>query len=198
MSIAVAVEKNGTIALATDSQTNFGSERVPPENLAERKYRRVGDCWLAATGWSLYTNILDDVLASGRPPRLDSARGIFGFFRGLWTTLHERYNFVRDQPENHDSPFGDLDASFLVASPAGIFSVSSDLTVTPFARYFAIGSGAPVALGALHALYGHVDDAADMAQRAVHAAIAHDIYCGLPVNLETLRRRAPAKRRRGA
>lgn len=195
MSIAVAVEKDGIIALATDSQTNFGGERVPPENLAERKYRRIGDAWMAATGWSLYTNILDDVLAAGKVPNLNDSRGIFRFFRELWTTLHRRYNFVRDQPDDHDSPFGDLDASFLVAAPGGIFSVSSDLTVTPFARYFAIGSGAPVALGAMHALYDASETATDIAERAVAAAIAHDIYCGRPINLEQVKKRSPRRRR---
>jgi ATP-dependent HslUV protease, peptidase subunit HslV len=201
MSIAVAVQKQGRIALATDSQTNLGGERVPPENRTDPKYLRIGDAYLAATGWTLYTNILEDVLKRRRAqPRLDSEMRIFVFFNELWRVLHERYNFVRDQggEDGDRSPFGSLDSSFLVACPTGLYSVSSDLSVTRYERYFAIGSGAPVALGAVHAIYEGDLSASAIAERAVGAAMSHDIYCGPPVNLVEIReRRARRPRRTG-
>jgi len=188
VSVAVAVRRDDTVALATDSMIHFGGEKVPPDNLADRKMRPVGSAWLASTGWSLYANILDDVLADRRrQPRLVDARSIFRFFNDLWRDLHERYSFVRDQPDSHDSPFGELDASFLVVCAGGIFHVASDLAVSPFHRYFAIGSGAPLAIGALHVLQEAGLDAPTAATRAVEAACAHDLYCGGPVNIESVR-----------
>ncbi len=198
MSIAVAVRKDTRIVLATDSQTNLGSERVPAENLSGPKFMRVGEAYMAATGWTLYSNILADVLGRRRAaPRLDSEVNIFKFFTGLWGDLHERYNFVKDQADDADSPFGSLDSTFLVACASGIFGVASDLSVLRYERYFAIGSGAPVALGAVHALYESEHDAEAIARGAASAAIDHDVYCGHPIHVASVRERARRASRRG-
>ena len=199
MSIAVAVRKSGRIVLASDSQTNMGSERVPPANNAGPKYVGVGDAYLAATGWTLYANIIADVLARRRgTPRLDGEASIFLFFNELWRRLHEDYSFVKDQADDADSPFGSLDSSFLVVSSAGLFSVSSDLSVMRCERYFAIGSGAAVALGAAHVLYEAEADAEAIARRAVDAAMDHDVYCGPPVHVAAVSERRPRTTRRRA
>ena len=197
MSIAVAVRKNARIVLATDSQTNLGSERVPAANLSGPKFMPIGDVYMAATGWTLYSNIFADLLARRRAvPRLDSETNIFKFFTGLWVELHERYNFVKDQADDADSPFGSLDSTFLVVCARGIFGVASDLSVLRYERYFAIGSGAPVALGAVHALYESESDAEAIARCAAVAAIDHDVYCGHPVHVATVRERAVRTRKR--
>ena len=197
MSIAVAVRKNARIVLATDSQTNLGSERVPAANLSGPKFMPIGDVYMAATGWTLYSNIFADLLARRRAvPRLDSETNIFKFFTGLWVDLHERYNFVKDQADDADSPFGSLDSTFLVVCARGIFGVASDLSVLRYERYFAIGSGAPVAIGAVHALYDSDSDAEAIARSAAVAAIDHDVYCGHPIHVATVRERAVRTRKR--
>ena len=188
MSVAVAVVRNGHVHLATDSMIHFGGEKVPPGNLADRKMRPVGRAWMAATGWSLYSNILDDWLEGRkRMPSLSSPAHVFRFFNALWDQLHDRYSFVKDQPEDHDSPFGDLDSTFLVASPGGLFHVASDLSVTAFEQYFAIGSGASVALGAVHALWDSDLGGDAIAEAGVRAAIDLDLYCGGPINAERVK-----------
>jgi ATP-dependent protease HslVU (ClpYQ) peptidase subunit len=47
-------------------------------------------------------------------------------------------------------------------------------------------------MGAVHALResGSDFDAATLARAGVEAALSHDLYCGGPVNLETVRLRA--------
>ena len=197
MSIAVAVRKDARIVLATDSQTNLGSERVPAANLSGAKFMQIGEAYMAATGWTLYSNILADVLGRRRAtPRLDGEVNIFKFFTRLWEELHERYNFVKDQADDADSPFGSLDSTFLVVCARGIFGVASDLSVLRYERYFAIGSGAPIALGAVHALYESERDAEAIAHSAAAAAIDHDVYCGHPVHAVTVRERAARTKRR--
>jgi len=178
MSIAVAVKSKGRIVIACDTKRTFGSGEVSDANLSDLKIRKVGDAYLATTGWGLYSNILDDYLTSKRRTRLTDQRSIFGFFRLFWKDLHERYSFVSDQRPDDESPFGDLDASFLIASSHGIYSVACDMSVTEFKQYYAIGSGAPYALGALHALYREGADPDPIARSAVGAAMALDIYCG--------------------
>ncbi len=178
MSIVVAVRKRGRTCMASDSQNNFGSNHVPGDNSRISKVRRVGDALLGTTGWGIYENILDDLLGSGSEPKLDSRQRVFEFFLGLWKALHERYPFVNDQFEKDDSPFGNLDASFLVATSAAIYYVASDLSVTPLEKYFAIGSGADFALGAVYNLYDQELTAEEIAVRCVETAGAFNAYCG--------------------
>jgi ATP-dependent HslUV protease, peptidase subunit HslV len=187
MSIAVAVRSGRDIVLAADSKRTFGSSALTESNLSDEKIRQVGKTYLAATGWGIYANILDDYLARKPKARLDSKAAIFTFFCDLWKVLHARYSMVNDQCSEPDSPFGDLDATFLVINKSGIFSVGCDMSVTEFREYYAIGSGAPYSLGALHALYGKDESAEQVATRAVQAACALDIYCGGDVLVRKIR-----------
>ena len=202
MSIAVAVKSKGRIVIACDTKRTFGSGEVPAENLTDVKIRKIGDAYLAATGWGLYSNILDDYLLSRRRARLTDQRSIFAFFRVFWKDLHERYSFVNDQRPDDESPFGDLDASFLIASTHGIFSVACDMSVTEFQQYYAVGSGAPYALGVMHVLYDDGLDPEVIADKAVRTAMALDLYCGGSVVPFTVRARGakpartPARSRR--
>lgn len=187
MSIVVAVTKNDRTVMASDSMGFYGSQRVPTDNSKAIKVRRVGASLLAMTGWSVYDNIIEDTVARGGAPPLGNTNEIFAFFMTLWRELHERYAFVNDQAANKDSPFGDLDASFLIANGGGIFKVASDTNVSHFSKYYAIGSGSDYALGALYALYDTELDAAELASRAVEAAINFDTYCGGEIEVYDVR-----------
>jgi ATP-dependent HslUV protease, peptidase subunit HslV len=197
MSIAVAVRTADEIVLATDSKRTFGGGAVPAENLRDNKLRRIGNAYIATTGWGVYSNILDDYIGRNRRVALNDSASIFTFFRNFWKALHQRYAFVNDQCSETDSPFGDLDASFLVAAQSGIFYVACDMSVTEFDQYYAVGSGAAYALGAMHALYGPRSPAETVARRAVAAASSLDIYCGGEVNLVKLKARGAKKAKRG-
>lgn len=187
MTIVVAVRKGKRTVIAADSMTSFGSEKQPPENLAVRKLRQVGSVWLGFSGWGVYEQILDNVLAARRAPALTSQQAVFRFFLRFWHTLREEYPYVNEQGEEKDSPFADLDASFLLASRKGIWMVSSNLAVTPFQRYQAVGGGAPYALGALHALYDRESDPRKLAQAAIESASAFDLHCGGDIQIEEVR-----------
>jgi ATP-dependent HslUV protease, peptidase subunit HslV len=179
MSIAVAVRKGNTVAVAADSQENFGDRKVVGSNHRASKIMQLGGSALAMTGWGVYDNVFTDYLSARRAPRFASEREIFVFFVKLWKDLRKRYSFVDDQVQDEDrSPFADLDSSFLIGNRYGIFHVSGDMSVMAFQEYYAIGSGASYALGVLHALYASERDAAVLARRACDAAIAFDVYCG--------------------
>jgi ATP-dependent HslUV protease, peptidase subunit HslV len=192
MSIAVAVSKGGLTVIAADSQENFGDRKLLRQNHRASKITRVGPAYVATTGWGLYENILDHYLAKAPTPRLTNQRAIFGFFLKLWKELGKRYSLVNDQPhQDDDSPFADIDSSFLIANAGGIYHVSGNLTVSEFHQYYAVGSGASYALGVLHALYDQRLGAEEMARRACEAAMAFDIYCGGEIDVY----RIPHKRR---
>lgn len=188
MSIAVAVRKGTTIAVAADSQENFGDRKVVGSNHRATKIMSLGGSELAMTGWGVYDNVFTDYFQSRRAPRFANEREIFTFFVRLWKDLRKRYSFVDDQVADDDrSPFADLDSSFLLANKHGIFHVSGDMSVMAFNEYYAIGSGASYALGVLHALYATERDPAVLARRACEAAIAFDVYCGGEIDVRRIR-----------
>ena len=66
MSIVVAVKKAGKTCVAADSQSNFGSLKVPLPNARARKIRTVGPMILGTTGWALYEDILEMPTSGGK------------------------------------------------------------------------------------------------------------------------------------
>ncbi len=189
MSIAVAVRKNNKIVLATDSLTTFGSLKFDASNFDSTKVIKHGGSLIAGTGWGKYDDILDDYLAANKSTKLTSSRLIFNFFHDLWAEMHKRYSFVNDQSEDKESPFGSLDSSFLVVNSTGIFHISSNISITKFERYIAIGSGQEYALGVLFALYSTRASAEALARKATQAAINFDIYCGGKVNVFNIKQK---------
>jgi ATP-dependent HslUV protease subunit HslV len=187
MSIAVAVRKGRKTVIAADTQSNFGDRRVTIANHRAPKIRRVGKTYVATSGWGIYDDILRDYLARARPPSLRTEKDVFAFFMKLWKQLHERYSLVNDQAHQDDhSPFGDLDAAFLVVNKDSILHVSGNMSVSRFEQYYAIGSGADFALGALHVLYDRTADAEQLAREACATAIAFDVFCGGAIDVFTL------------
>ncbi len=179
MSIVVAVKKDNETVIVADSQVSFGSMSFPGSNLKVEKIRKIGESYFASTGWGLYDDIIDNYLIDKPDIALLDRKSIFEFFLGLWKALHDKYNFVNDQSDSdHDSPFGDLDATFLVVNKEGIFMIDSDLSITQFEQYYAIGSGSDYSLGVINTLYDEKLDATEIAKRAVSTAIAFDTKCG--------------------
>ena len=189
MSIAVAVKKGEDVVIASDTQDNFGANTVSFDNYSAKKIIRIGNSYVATTGWGLYEDIFDDYLLLKEDVVLESKTQIFSFFMQFWKDLHEKYSFVKDQSDEEEtSPFGDLDATFLIANGSGIFYVSSNMSVTKFEKYFAIGSGSNFSMGTIYGLYDLEFSAEEIARKAVESAMAFNIYCGGSVELFHLER----------
>lgn len=184
MSVAVAVQKNQQIAIASDTQDNFGANKVSFDNYRSQKIVRIGDSYVATTGWGLYEDILNDYLLTNQDVSLETKPLIFSFFKTFWKDLHESYNFVKDQADDDDeSPFGDLDSTFLIVNRNGLFYVASNMSITKFEKYFAIGSGADFSLGTVYALYDLDFSAEEIARRAVESAKTFNLFCGGEIDL---------------
>lgn len=181
MTVAVAVRKGTRIVLAADSLVNFGGQRFAASNCQFHKIYRFGDCLMVWAGWSLYTEMLTAFTAEKPPPKLTTEAEVFSFFIQFWHSMRKEYSFVSQGGAS--SPFADLESTFLLANAGGIFRVASDMDVTRFDEYMAIGSGGKYALGALHVLYPQFSDPGEIARRAVQVGIDMDVYCGGPIDL---------------
>lgn len=189
MSIVVAVKKDKRIVLAADTLSSCGSHRDAPDNVVTHKIRKIGQALMGTTGWALFDNILDDMLAGKRTPRLNDKASIFRFFLKVWHELGEKYTLVNEQSEDKHTPFGDVDGQFLVANRKGLYTVASNLTVSELKKYYAIGGGADYAFGALYNLYDSKKDAKEIAVQAVRTAINFDVYCGGEIDVFELKLR---------
>ncbi len=184
MSILVAVKKGKDTVLAADTLTTFGSHRYPAQNQSVDKIRRLGSALLGSSGWEIYDDIINDFVGQKRSPSLTNEKTIFKFFVRLWAALKDRYNLVNEQCDDRDTPFGNLDATFLIANRKAIYMVSGDLSISRFEQYAAIGSGSDYALGALYNLYDQERNAATIARRAAETAIQFNVHCGGDVKVE--------------
>jgi len=182
MSIVVAVKKRNRTFIAADTLYLTGPQKDYTADLVGRsKVRKIGNSWVGLAGWSVYQNIFDHYVKRQRDPRMNTERAVFDFFLKFWKSLRRNYTLVKDQRDSGDSPFSDLDSSFLVANKFGIFDVHGNMTVWEHKHYCAIGSGSQYAYGALHALYERLPSAEDIAIQAVQSAIRFDDGCGGPV-----------------
>lgn len=177
MSILVAVTKGDRTVVASDRLTCFGHHAESSDNITAKAIQRVGSAFIGFTGWSLYRNILEDYLSTREPPVLKDRASIFKFFIGFWKIMREDYSFVEDQCSDDESPFVDLDSTFLVVTRTGIFGVSSNMDVAQYKKYHAIGCASEYAYGAIHSLYDHEPDPQQIAEAAVRAAVHFDIHC---------------------
>ena len=182
MTIAVAVRKSGRIVVAADSLVNFGGERYPNENSRFHKIQEVGDSLVVWSGWSLYAELLNAHLERQPPPSLHGEGEVFAFFVSFWRALQEEYTLLKPLG-SREHPFAELDSVFLLANRTGVYRVSSDLDVTEFSRFAAIGSGSKYALGALQVLYEREKDPVEIARRAVQVGIDSNVYCGGPIDV---------------
>ena len=180
MSVIAAVRKGRRLVIAADSQDNFGDLRPPPDNHSAFKLRDVNGAWLGCSGWAIYDDLFGHYLRKRTTKAsLNTREEVFEFFLKFWRVIRADYPYVNEQSRSEDkTPFADLDATFLIGSPGGIFLVSSNMSVSAFEKYYAIGSGGDYALGALHALHGDVQDPVSLAERAIAAAKAYDSGCG--------------------
>jgi ATP-dependent protease HslVU (ClpYQ) peptidase subunit len=184
------VRKNGTAAIAADTLTKWGSGKESAAYVANNtKIVRVGDTFIAGSGTSTFKLILRDYFAQrGVPARFDNAIELFKTWQAFHSALKERYFLVAvsDKDDTIESSKFDV----LIANPHGIFGVGAHRTVQEYRKFYAIGTGTDLALGAMYAAYDRPGISAEqIARLAVEAAAEFDDGTGLPVISHAVRLR---------
>lgn len=187
MSIVVAVKRNGQISIATDTLTTLGRLKITSDYVEEHnKIIEVGASFVGIVGWSATAQILEHIVHSKRVKLdLSSRFSIFETFLSLHRKL-EGYYLVNSQ-EDEGEPVQSSQINALVINNNGIFEVTSHREVSEYKKFWAIGAGSPLALGAMHALYENKNlTAKDIAIAGVNAAVEFDDSCGLPVKTKSI------------
>lgn len=197
MTTIAVVRKNGYCAIAADTLTKWGTGKETAAYIANHdKIVKVGESFLAASGSATFKLILRDYFSRTRVrARFGDAQEIFRTWQSFHAVLKKRYYLVADTDKDDSIESSKFDV--LIANARGIFGVGAHRTVQEYVKYYAVGSGTDIALGALYAGYDRPGASAeDIARLAVEAAAEFDDSTGLPVVSRSVRLKAPRRRGR--
>ncbi|MEM6638457.1 MAG: MFS transporter [Pseudomonadota bacterium] len=184
MSIIVAVRKGDTAVIGADTAESEDDLVIRAEYIVNHsKLVQAGDSVLGMAGWSATQHILDAVVRE-KKVELDfsSATSIFDSARALHEVMKSDY--FMDPQEEKDQPVESSQISALIVNRNGLFELESYRSVAEYTRFWAIGSGKRLAIGAMHALYDRCDDPEDIARAGLAAACDFDDGCCAPVELK--------------
>ena len=192
MSTITIVRKNGSVAIAADTQASFGSRKLSAHYERHAgKILRIGPSFIGMTGWGVQQLVLEHLFAAlGEVPTLESKNEIFA----VLLKVHERlrWDYFLTEQAGEDDAFESSQLSLMIANSFGIFGVYSNRSVIEFERFWASGSGSDYALGAMYAVYESAADALSIAQAGVRAATEFDDATGAPIESHTLQLSAPS------
>jgi ATP-dependent protease HslVU (ClpYQ) peptidase subunit len=197
MTTIAVVRKNGYAAIAADTLTKWGTGKESAAYVANNsKLVRIGDNCLGAAGTATFKLILRDYFAqAGVPARFDSTINIFKTWQAFHAALKERYYLVAVNEKDDSLESSKFDV--LIANPRGIFGVGAHRTVQEYRKFYAIGSGTDLALGAMYAAYDRPGLSAEQVARlAIGAAAEFDDSTGLPAVSHAVKLKAPGRRGR--
>ena len=188
MTTIAVVRKGRYAAIAADTLTKWGSGKESAQYVANNdKVVKVGSTYLAASGSATFKTIMRDYFSRARAPaRFDDPLTIFRTWQKFHVVLKREYFLIAggDKDDSIESTRFDV----LLVNPNGIFGIGAHRTVQEYVKFYAIGSGTDLALGALFATYDDPRrDALSLARLAVEAAAEFDDATGLPVSAHRLR-----------
>lgn len=186
MSIIVAVRKGSTAVIGADTAETEDDLVIHADYIVNHsKLLRAGDSVLGLAGWSATQHIIESVVRSGDVKlKFDSSIEIFETARKLHEVMKSDY-FV-DPQEEKEQPVESSQISALIVNPSGIFELESYRSVAQYTRFWAIGSGKRLAIGAMHAAYSLFDDPRAIAEAGLRAACQFDDGCCEPLELKSV------------
>jgi len=184
MSVIVAIRKNNQTVIACDGLSSVGSMNLHADNLVNSsKLVTLKDSVIGIAGWSALQDIITHL--SAKKPQLfdfNTREELFDKTLQIHEELTETYHI--NTSEESDQPVDSSQIHMLIVNKNSIFEVESYRTVIEYDKFFAIGSGARYALGAIHAVYDKLEDPEDIAKAGVEAACYYSDSCDLPIYIE--------------
>ena len=184
MSTIVVVRKNGKACIAADSLSSFGDLKLGANfDAAYDKIQAYGDGYFGIVGSAAHALVMESILKNGKVKIDFSDRmAIFETFRKLHPVLKDKY-FLKAKDDEDNDPYEASHIDALICNKAGIFGIYSLREVTEYTRFWAIGSGAEYALGAMYAVYNRLDSAEDIAHVGVEAGAEFNNASAMPLTL---------------
>ena len=187
MSVVVVVKKAGRAVIAADSQTSFGSTKLcPPYDASATKLHRVGTAYVGLVGDAVHHDVFGSLIEKHPGDfSFQSKRHIFETALRIHPHLKEKF-FLETREDKDGQSYESSQLDCLIAAPSGIFGLYSYREVHEFGKFWAMGSGMRLALGAMFASYDRLESPEEIARMGIAAATEFDSSCAGPVWLETV------------
>lgn len=193
MSTITVVRKNGYAVVAADSLTTWGTEKESAEYVINHsKIVQAGENFLGISGGTSAKLMTRDYFSKNNVRgKLKDVASIFQ----VWTQLHQglKDDYFLNSEEDQEDSVESTRMDVLIANPYGIFGVSAHRAVQEFSKFFAYGSGAEYAMGAMYIAYKDKRDAEEIAILGVQTAAEFDSKTGLPVIAHKVKLRSLGK-----
>lgn len=187
MSTIVAVIKNGQACIAADSLTSFGETKQAAEYVtdSEKIIRFAPDNHLGIVGSAAHHLVLTNLIER-HADKIDfgSRAHIFESMRLLHPILKEEY-YLNSKDEDDDA-YESSRVDALIMNRSGIYGLYALREVDQYSRFWAVGSGADFALGAMRVAWEVYDDAEAIARAGIEAGAAFDNGSALPLSSYSL------------
>jgi len=181
MSTIVAVQKNGRACIAADTLTTFGDVKQSSEfdNTHDKVYQ-FKDNYFGIVGSAAHHIVIQSLLKKhGEELNFTSQLDIFESFRILHPILKDEYYL--NPKDEEDDPYESSRIDTLIVNPHGIFAVYALREVFEYSRFWAVGSGGDIALGAMYALYDRLESAEEIAKNGIEAGATFNNATALPL-----------------
>lgn len=196
MSTAVIIKKNDRACIAVDTLTRHGVTRETADYVERpsKLVRHQGNCF-AVVGHPAWPQALRVLLEREdldlKWGDIDSIAQSLRRIRGV---LQEEYDLSPGLVACENEGPSTFDC--LLVNKRGIFGCFALRSVQEYRRFFAIGSGHRIALGAMHAVYEQVDRLREIAKSAMSAAADFDAETCLPFDVVEIALEPGIERRR--
>lgn len=185
MTVIVVVKKNNKVVIAADTTTTlYGSTLIDAEYKENSdKIVHFKDTWFALTGFSMGKLMLNHALQDhGDDLTFNGLSEIYRSTLKLHETFKKEY-YLMTKNGGNNQPVESMQLHMLIANASGIYEVTGDRNVNELSKFWAAGSGALTALGAMHASYDRYKNPEKIATIGVETACHFNAYCQLPMTL---------------
>jgi ATP-dependent HslUV protease subunit HslV len=186
MSTIVAVVKDGVACIAADSMTSFGDTLQPADyDRYHDKIIQAGESFIGIVGSAAHQLVVETLLTGGDfEYELTDRRSIFDTLLRMHPVLKERFYLSPKQEEEDPYEASHIDA--LIVNPNGIFGIYALREVFEYTRFWAVGSGAEFALGAMYGAYDRLESAQEIAAIGIQAGAEFNSSTSLPMTSYTV------------
>ena len=186
MTTVVVTKKSGFVCIAADTLATYGELRESADLIENSdKLVQIGDAWVAPTGPASAQLVLKHYINGYEElPVLEDIESIFEFLNTFQRALRDDY-FVQGKEDSTDD-FESMRMELIIASPGGLFGAYPQRSVQEYRKFYAFGSGAEYAMGAMNAAWETAVSAEELARIGIETSAKFDVGTGLPLTLRTI------------
>ncbi len=186
MSTIVVARKGKQACIAADSLTTFGDIRLSNQlDCHHNKIQTFGQTHMGIVGSAAHTLVAERAF---RDKSLDidfSTRdSTFDTLVRLHPVLKEK--FFLNPKDSEEDPYETSQIDSVFINSNGIFAMFALREVYEYTRFWAVGSGAAFALGAMHAVYSKARNAREVAKAGAAAGAEFDTSSAEPLSFRTV------------